>query len=728
LTSAERIGRIRIGASACGQNGAMVLTALLPMFFPPMLLATGEVAAPTADASRLPAVQVTATRLPREAARVPAAVTVIDADRLARPSRGVNLSEKLQEVPGLLARERQNYAQDLQVSVRGFGARATFGIRGIRLFLDGIPATMPDGQGQVSNFNLASAGRIEVLRGPFSALYGNAAGRVIQVFTADGAADPGLPLSLGAGSHGDQRKTLDWRGADGALDYVLDYTHFRTDGYREHSGAARESFNARLKYASGARDRFVLVANALDAPEAEDPLGLTQEQMAADPRQAPVPALLFDTRKSVSHQQLGLVWEHDTLKSGSLRVQVHGGERQVVQFLSVPVAAQLNPLSGGGVVDLDSDFAGIDLRWSVDTQAFGRPLEWVLGVDADRQRQHRLGYENFSGGELGVRGALRRDQMDSVGNTDLYLQGSWTLSPATELMAGLRRSRVHFDSNDRYVTTGNPDDSGEATYSATTPVLGLSHRLGASWTTYASFGRGFETPTFDELGYRPDGNAGLNFDLDPARTRSVEVGARAAYAGGASMDFTLFRADTRDELAVASNSGGRSTYHNIGDARRQGFEASLLWPLRAGWKMDFAGTWMQAEYRDPFLACAGSPCPVPTVPVAAGADIPGVPRAWASLGVEWASGDRWWARLGARRVGSVLVDSARDVRADAYTVVDAEATLEFPLLGAKSRVFLRLENLFDRRYAGSVIVGEANGRYFEPAPGRSLFAGVDLHW
>jgi len=323
---------------------------------------------------------------------------------------------------------------------------------------------------------------------------------------------------------------------------------------------------------------------------------------------------------------------------------------------------------------------------------------------------------------------LRRDQIDRVGNSDLYLQGEWSLSDATELMAGVRHSRVHFESDDRYIRAGNPDDSGEVRYSATTPVLGLSHRLGPAWTAYASFGRGFETPTFDELGYRPDGSAGLNFDLEPARTRSFEMGARAAFAQGGTMDFTLFRADTRDELAVASNSGGRSTYRNIGDARRQGFEASVLWPLREGWKLDFAGTWMQAEYRNAFLACAGSPCPAPTVPVAAGADIPGVPRAWASLGVEWESGSGWWARLGARHVGSVLVDSAKPLRADGYTVVDAEATRSLAMLGAHSRAFVRLENLFDQHYAGSVIVGEANGRYFETAPGRSLFAGVDLRW
>jgi len=327
-----------------------------------------------------------------------------------------------------------------------------------------------------------------------------------------------------------------------------------------------------------------------------------------------------------------------------------------------------------------------------------------------------------------VRGALRRDQLDRVENSDLYLQGEWSLSEATKLLAGLRRSRVRFDSHDDYVTAGNPDDSGSVDYSATTPVLGLSRQLGAHWIAYASAGRGFETPTFDELGYRPDGSAGLNFALQPARTRSFEAGARGAFDNGAQVELSAFRADTRDELAVAGNTGGRSTYRNIGSARRQGLEASLLWPLGRHWQADFAGTWMQASYREAFLACAGSPCANPTLPVAAGADIPGVPDTWLALGLQWDSGANWRARLDGRQVGSVAVDNARPLRAAGYTVMDAELTRRLPALHEQARAFLRVENLFDRGYAGSVIVNEGNGRYFEPAPGRSLFAGLDLRW
>jgi iron complex outermembrane receptor protein len=694
------------------------------LLLPACALAAPPTPTPTPE---LGTVQVVATRVPVPARAVPAAVSVVEGAALERPSANANLSEKLQDVPGLLARERQNYAQDLQVSVRGFGARATFGIRGIRLYLDGIPATMPDGQGQVSNFNLASLARIEVLRGPFSALYGNSAGGVLQAFTANGADAPGWRLGLAAGGDGLQRETLDWRGGDARFDYLLDYTRLRTGGWREHGAAARDSVNLRLKATPTDSTRLLLLANALDSPESQDPLGLTQAQVDADPRQAAAAALVFDTRKALRHQQLGLAWEQD-LGPGELRAQVHAGERRVRQFLSVPVAAQANPLSGGGVVDLDGRFSGLDLRWSQRASLAGRPLSIVLGATAERQEQHRLGFENFDGVQLGVRGRLRRDQFDYVAGAAQYLQLSWQVAEGTNLMAGLRRSRVWFRSDDDYVDAHNPDDSGRADFAATTPVFGASQRLGRRWTAYASHGRGFETATFDELGYRPDGSAGLNFDLRPARTRSSEVGLRGESARGARFDFTAFRADTRDELAVASNAGGRSTYRNIGRARRQGVEAFASWPLGAGWRASLAATWLDARYRDAFLACAGTPCPVPTVPVAAGAPVPGVPRAWGSLAAEYDRSGRWQARIGLRYADATPVDSARDLRAAGWTVLDAEAALRLRSLPEGSRLFLRADNLLDRAYVGSVIVNEANGRYFEPAPGRSWLLGLDLRW
>lgn len=678
-------------------------------------------AAEPASPTTLDAVQVTATRLPEPVFVVPGSISVrAIGDAADRP--GVNVSEILHGIPGILARERQNQAQDLQISIRGFGARSTFGIRGVRLYLDGIPATLPDGQGQVSNFNLMSAARIEVLRGPYSALYGNASGGVIQLFTADGADDPGLHVSTAAGSDGLLRGDIALRGVDGALDYHLSLGRSQTQGYREHSAAGRNLFNAKLAFAAPSGTRITVLANALDQPEAEDPLGLTLEQAQADPRQVVPAAFAFDTRKSVLQRQAGLVLEQPVGGAQSLRVLGYAGRRDVLQFLAVPVAAQANPLSGGGVVDLHSRYSGVDARWSLGAELAGRPLDLVAGLAFDQQDQHRRGRENFRGSELGVEGALRRDQDDRVSNSDRYVQASWQLSDAVGLRAGLRRSSVRFVSADHYVTPGNPDDSGRREFSATSPVLSLSYQPDESLFLYASSGRGFETPTFDELGYRPDGSAGLNFELDAVRTRSLEVGAKGRHGKFLQWQAALFRADSDEELAVVANSGGRSSYANVGPSRRQGVELAMQWMAGEHWRNEFAYTLLDARSREAFAVCAGGPCATPTIPVPAGTPLPGTARQVLAASSRWTSGNGWDAGIEVELVSSVAANSTGTLRAPGYAVLDLSTGYVWQ---PGRRAFLRLGNIFDRRYIGSVIVNEANWRGFEPAPGRNVLVGLD---
>jgi iron complex outermembrane receptor protein len=641
-----------------------------------------------------------------------------DVDAQARNRAGLSVSDALHGIPGLVARERQNLAQDLQLSIRGFGTRATFGIRGIRLLLDGMPLTMPDGQGQASNLPLSALSRVEVLRGPGALLYGNAAGGVLQAFTAGGREDPGTALQARAGSDALARQSVALRAAGDKLDAMVDLSRLQTDGYREHSRASRDLLHARLGVEHGPW-RASLILNGMDQPLAEDPLGLDAAQLAADPRQAPAAALAFDTRKSVAHRQAGLVVE-PTGGGEGWRLLAYGGTREVVQFLAVPIAAQANPKSGGGVVDLDSRFGGIDLRLGHGTELAGRTLRWVAGVAYDRQRQHRLGFENFRGSELGVRGALRRDQVDHVANRDAYLQADWALAPAWTLQAGLRRSDVRFRSDDAYIATGNPDDSGSRRFVATSPSISLGWQARGDLFVFATWGRGFETPTFDELGYRPDGSAGLNFALDASRNRGVEVGVRGR-RGGWQWQLGLFDNRADAELVVVANSGGRSSYANAGAARRRGLELAVQWQVGSRWRHALAFTRLDARTLEPFLTCAGTPCPAPTVRVAAGPRLPGTARDqlwWAST----RTAGRWEASLELEAVGPVTANSVGTARAAGYAVVDLALARDF---GGGRRMFARIGNVFDRAYVGSVIVNEGNARYFEPAPGRQWLVGLD---
>ncbi len=653
------------------------------------------VLAQTAEApaiERLPTVQVQAARGQRVAdVDLPASISTVQLDDEVNGTLA-QISEALNGVPGLLARDRQNLAQDTQLSIRGFGARSTFGVRGVRVLVDGVPATMPDGQGQLSHASLLSAQRIEVLRGPFSALYGNSSGGVVQVWSADGAAGDPWRARVAAGSDATLSTGAQLRGQQGPVRYNLAANHFETAGWREHSRARRESFNGRLGVDVGG-GQLDLVLNYLDAPDAQDPLGLTRAQVNADPRQATAVATQYNTRKSVRQGQAGLVFTR-TEGAQTWRAMGYAGQRQVEQYLAIPPGPQANPLHAGGVIDLDGGYGGLDLRWAWQGDWLGRPLEAVIGANADQQAQDRRGYENFIGSDLGVRGTLRRDQRDRVRNVDQFAQLGWQWAPRWSALLGLRHSTVRFRSNDDYITARNPDDSGSRDYSATTPVAGVVFHATDAWRVYASAGRGFETPTFNELGYRNDGGAGLALNLNPARSRNLELGTKWRGAGGAAFEAAVFRADTDDELAVASNTNGRSTYRNIGRTRRQGVEASLQQPLAEQLDLTLAYTYIEATVREPYATCASSGCAVPDTVVAAGSRLPGVPKQQAFARLDYRPGDWQWAGEVVASSDTVVNDLASD-KAAGYALLNLEAARNLRLAQGTLRVFARVDNALD---------------------------------
>jgi iron complex outermembrane receptor protein len=697
------------------------LAAALPAFAFSVSASPADPAGPGASAT-LPAVQVEAARVRGvDAFDLPASIDTVQADAAAN-GPGVQASELLAGLPGVVARDRQNYAQDTQLSIRGFGARSTFGVRGVRLYADGIPATMPDGQGQLSHFNVMGAERVEVLRGPFSALYGNASGGVVQWWSGDGAPGDAWRLRTTTGSFETLTAGAQLRGAQGAFDYNVAASHFETGGYRDHSRARRESANAKLGLDLGEGRTLKLVLNTLDAPDAQDPLGLTRAQVQADPRQATAAASQFNTRKSVRQSQAGLVYGQES-DTQTLRLMGYAGQREVEQFLAVPVAVQANPLHAGGVVDLDGDYGGADARWSWHGALADRPFEFTMGASADRQRQHRLGYENFVGPALGVKGALRRDQRDRVENLDQFAQAWWQWSERWSGLLGARHSQVRFRSDDAYVTARNPDDSGRTDYSATTPVAGVVFRASDAMRLYVSAGRGFETPTFNELGYRADGGAGLALDLRQATSDNLELGAKWRAAGGEGA-MALFRANTDDELAVASNTNGRSTYRNIGRTRRQGVEANWSQPLGESMRLQLAYTWLQATVREGYWVCAASGCAAPDTWVAPGSRLPGVPRQQWFARWQWQPGAWQFAVEGEAADRTTVNDLATEAAAG-YGLLHLEASREWTLGSGSLRAFTRLDNVLDRRYVGSVIVNDGNARYYEPGPQRAWLAGLE---
>lgn len=525
-----------------------------------------------------------------------------------------------------------------------------------------------------------------------------------------------MSAAVWGGSFGTWRYGAKASGAEGAVDYVLDLSRMTTDGFRDRSAARKNLGNAKLGVQLDDASRLTIVANSVDL-KAQDPLGLTYAQFQDEPRSADL-ASQYDTRKTVRQTQGGLVYERHVDGANTLRVMLYYGQRDTTQFQAIPPAAQAAPTQAGGVIDLTRRYGGADLRWTSELEMAGRPLTLVGGFAYDTMRETRRGYQNFTGTgssqQLGVQGALRRDETNTVYNADPYVQASWRVAPQWTLDAGLRYSTVDFDSRDHYIVPGNGDDSGSARYRRALPVAAIGYEPAAGTRLYASYGRGFETPTLNEISYRPGGLPGLNFGLAPALSTHVEAGVKTRVGDGL-LTAAVFQVSTDDEIVSAGSSGGRTTFRNAGRTRRDGLELGWSTRFASQWRAQLAYTWLDARYRDD----AGGG-------IRAGNRIPGIARqsAFASLG--WAPPQGWQAAIEGRYLSHLYADDANDAAAPGYAVAALSAGYIKQIGAWELNAYARVDNLFDRHYAGSVIVNESNGRYYEPAPGRSVGMGLGV--
>ena len=674
-----------------------------------------------------PAVQsivITGSVKDRVVGDAPYAISVVDREELRSAGALVNLSEAMARVPGLVVANRSNYAQDLQISSRGFGARAGFGVRGLRLLADGIPASGPDGQGQVSQFDLAGAERVEVLRGPFSVLYGNSSGGVISIVSSpvkrmevEGGIDMGSAgfKQLRAGVSAP---------LDGGFSLRLSASEMQITGFRPRSAAQRELGNVRLGW-QGDADTVTLLANIYRQP-AQDPLGLSRDQFNTDPLQTTSQAAQFDTRKNSSQDQVGVSWKH-RFAEGALRdvqLMAYRGERSVTQYLAIAAATQAPARHGGGVVDFDRDFQGAELRARFAWEG----VDLLAGAAIDSQTDARRGYLNYVGTQAaptyGVIGALRRDETNKARSNDVFAQGEVALGAGVTGSAGVRSGKVKLSAEDHYLSNG--DDSGALSFSYSNPVLGLRWQAAPGWQLHASVARGFESPTLGELAYRADGTGGLNTALQPQKSRQAELGSKWR-SGPWEADMALFQAKVSDEIGVATNSGGRSAFQNVGRTLRRGVELAGGWLPSDGLRARASVTLLNATYEDSFLTCAGIPCTTPTLAVPAGNRVAGTQKRSGYAEVGWRKAGHGELAAEVRGAGRTAVNDANSDFAGGYAV----AALRFSHVlvntdSTKVDILLRVDNVFDRRYAGSVIVNDANGRYFETGAPRAVLLALRI--
>jgi iron complex outermembrane receptor protein len=678
-----------------------------------LALAVTSLFQPSLQAQTLADVVVSASRAEQRSFDAPAAVQSVDRATIENAGPQVNLSESLNRVPGLTILNRQNYAQDLQVSIRGFGARSAFGIRGIRLLVDGIPATTPDGQGQGSSISLTSTERIEVLRGPLAQLYGNSAGGVIQAFTRDAPAVPEVNAQYYVGSYGLRRADLQFAGRVGDYGLVADYSTFDSDGYRANSKTERKQFNGKLSFGPSEKTRVNVVFNQFDMPLAQDPLGLTATQMAANPAQAGNNAIRLNIRKTVLQNQLGTSLVHTIDTERSLTARLYYGTRDNTQYQT---------LNGGAWVGLNRAYYGTGLQYNQQTRIGTTPVTWVAGYEFDRSRELRQGGAT-AGGE---KTTTTRNEDNQAENNDLFVQATALMSEKVSLVGGLRYSTVNFSSEDHFLSDGN--GSGSISYQAANPVLGLTYHASDSLNLYANYGRGFESPTLAEIAYNGGGTPGFNTSINASHSRHYELGAKWLPNSNSRLDATLFQIDSTDEIVVASSSGGNSTFKNAPGTRRTGWELSGSTQLTPHLRATLAASQIDASYSQTFTSGATT--------VASGNKIPGIPQSFLFSELLWTArtldAGKKDAGLGSQagieftQAGRLYANDTNTASADGYATLNLKASHGWALGAGSLTAYARIDNVTDERYVGSVIVNQALSQFYEPAPGRNWTLGLRL--
>ena len=658
--------------------------------------------------SMLDEVVVSASRSEQKAFDAHGSIDVVNRQTIERSGPQINLSEALGMTPGIFVANRNNLAQDLQVSIRGYGSRAPFGVRGVRLMVDGLPQSLPDGQGQTSQFAATSASRIEVLKGPVASLYGNASGGVLQAFTRDPSADPELSLSGFTGSDNLYRSSFQYSDTRGDYGFVVDYGLLAYEGFREYSEAKRSHLNSKLVL-KGEDRKTNFIFNVLDQTKGEDPGSRTLTEFRTAPYRANAFGKAQGVGKTYRQSIVGAVHEQRTAQAGTWQARAYVATRDLD-----------NPIPNNKIL-IDRVQWGLGLQNQRDTALGGLAARLSLGLEFDHANDDR---------QTGK--PLITNRRDNV-STAYGLWGQMELFPSESLSlsAGLRLSSVYLKATNNELVSGDTS-GGSRRYSGNAVYLGMTRHLGETTNLYATVGSSFETPTLNETLYvfvpgQPQGAARFNTSIDAAKSIQWEAGLKHRTAAQGYAQLALFGAQTKDDIVPQLLSTSNSVWQNA-DTRRLGLELSARQTLGRGLQAGLSAQWIKAEYDQALSVSRSSNL----IDVASGNRIPGIPRdrvqaelTWSTKATKPSAGQpSRYATLEFVSLGVMDVNSDNSQATDRANVWNLRLGSRYPALGGEVLVQFAIENLADKLYAGSVIVDQAFERYYEPGAPRQYLLGL----
>lgn len=671
-------------------------------------------------------VVVTATRTEQNSFDLPVAIDVVEKKDIQDGQLQMTLSESLIRVPGITAQNRTQSSQDPQISTRGFGSRSSFGVRGIRLYVDGIPLTMPDGQGQPGIADLSAIKSIEVMRGPFSALYGNSSGGVIQLLTEDAPKTPEVGGTVMFGSYDTKRQIMNAAGTSENVEYLLNISNFETNGYRDNSESNKQMATAKFKFNISDSTKLTTLVNWFDQ-EAQDPLGLDRARaFNSSTRDSVVPAAIFaNTSVKRDHTQIGFNFEHAFNENNKLSLTPYVGTRKNAQILTTTPTAKTLATTNARLSEIDRDFYGTDVRWDNKGSLASMPYNLSFGLTYGKQTDQRLDTNVLSSGA--PVSVLNRDEDNIANNFDQYVQGKLSITDKVDIHAGARHTKVKLQVKDNFTsgTGSNGNNSGSVEYQKTTPVVGAVWKVTPTFNLFANFGKGFETPTFIEAAF--DNVTGPapskpNLSLKPSESNNFELGAKAFITDSTQVNFNIFRITTQNEIVTDQTVSGRSSFTNANDTKRTGAELTINSDFNHGLSSFFAYSLLNAKFDSDYVTKNGTN-------IESGNRIPGTYRSQIYGELAWK-----YQPLGfttafeGRHNSKVYVNDANSDTAPSYTIFNLRAGFEQNIANWKLKQYIRVENVFDKEYIGSVRINDSNSLFFEPAADRNYLLGLSAHY
>ena len=653
-----------------------------------------------AEVQELSSVTISATRFENASALTPFAISVLNQNQIQKGQQKLSLNESLLTVPGVFTLNPDNFTQDLRISIRGYGARAAFGIRGVRVIVDGIPESTPDGQADVDNLDMGAMQQLEILRGAASGMYGNAAGGVLYLQTEEATDRPFIENQISAGSYGFWRFQSKMGFKTGKLTHFYSVAHNNTEGYRAQSAMRQTIFNGKWRYEISPSAKLSVLINYGNSPLAQDPGSLTALQIDSNRRQANLQNVQFNGGESVEQGRVGLIYDKKFSTQRSLKIRGFLTKRSFDNRLA---------FRNGGIGQIERLFGGGAVQYEFQTAK----LKTQIGIETDKQGDDRRRFNNLNG----TRDSLTLDQTETFGSVGSFIFSEWRPTAKWQFSTALRYDWVNLEAKDKFLNDGN--QSGSRSLGRFNPSVGVFFKATPSVFLYGNVSSGFETPTLNELSANPSNTGGFNPDLNPQQSINYEIGSKFRVSPKFKGEIALFHIDlTNESVPYQLPASRRTFFRNAGNSQRNGVELSLNSQLHEWISATVNYTFSDFTYKN--YEVSGTKLD--------GNRQPALPQhlLFGELRVEQTNSA--FLILQGRYVSALFADDANKFMDSDYATFNARLGFTKLWRGQVIEPYLGINNIFSKKYNANVVINANGNRFFEPAAGAYVFGGVKWRW